>query len=161
MLSNGRPIRFNNMQDSRQLSVNCSCGTSKLHICCSGAGEPSLHGVGGDWSSVHLEFIWRQQRLQLRFQVTSLASWSCRRTTHQHQSTRLYCHRVHVTWPSHVSTIWLRVGEAEQEERVSVCWRWSSATSNSRPPFTIQSGQDRSHSKWTNLWQRTKLSNQS
>ena len=112
----------------------------------SGAGESSLRGVGDDWSSVHLKFfvdvIWRQQHLQLRFQVTSLASWSCRRTTHQHQSTWLYC-RVHVgggqsTWPCHVSTIWLRVGEVEQEERVSVCWRWSWVTSKSRPHLTLK-----------------------
>ena len=129
----------------------------QLRLCCSCAGESSLLGVGDDWSSVHLEFIWRQQRLQLRFKVASLASWSCHRTTHQHQSTRLYCHRVRVTWPSHVSTIWLRVGEVEQEERVSVCWRWSSATSNSCPPFTIQSGPDYSNSKE----QRTKFPHES
>jgi len=133
------------------------------------AGESTMRGVGDDWSSVHLEFffidvIWRQQRLQLRFQVTSLASWSCRRTTHQHQSTRLYCH-VHVggqtTWPSHVSTIWLRVGEVEQEERVSVWWRWSSVTSKSRPRLTLQQPTDICDSRWTSVRKWTKFSDQS
>ena len=111
----------------------------------SGAGESSLRSVSDDWSSVHVEFfidlIWRQQRLQLRFQVTSLASWSCRRTTHQHQSTRLYWHG-HTTWPCHVSTIWLRLGDDEQEERVSMWWRWSSVTSKSCIHVRLQQCRD-------------------
>ena len=105
--------------------------------------KPWLRGVGDWWCSVHVEFFFistqRRRLSQLRFQLTSLASWSCRRTTHQHQSTWLYC-RWQTTWPSHVySTIWLRVGEAEQEERVHVCW---TCTPNSPTRLTIKQPSD-------------------
>jgi len=122
------------------------------------AGESRLRGVGDEWSWVHLidQVIW----LRLRFHVTSLASWSCRWTTHQHQSTRLYCsrqttcyHRAPAYAGRHVSAIWLRVGEVEQEERVSVCWSWGWVTSKSRVHVTIKQRTRRSYPP--SVWQST------
>ena len=126
----------------------------------SGAGESRLRGVGDEWSWVHLidQVIWRSQLIRLRFHVTSLASWSCRWTTHQHQSTRLYCsrqttcyHRAPAYAGRHVSAIWLRVGEVEQEERVSVCSSWGWVTSKSRLHVTIKQRAHRSDSKRTDV----------